>query len=467
LRGHNVRRTGIRSCWLRAGLSKFFNGFQRPARWPLSKYVMLKLVLIYSASTGLQRAIVFLASIVLARSYSLAEVGQYILTQTIAQLVIPLVTLNATVALARESGQNPASAARLLRRIVGAAGTIFLASAAVVYMFPVLRWPATGVALGATEAMFAASTAFLQGSERASLILKFSSAKSALFGALLLLCFFKALSIDAFLAALSICNVLLAAVLARLVIGTVERAGRPDQSPISVNSMMRYAVATLPHTIALWVSVSSDRLILGAMFGKDAVGRYSLSYTVAQAVMLVVSGVITALPPRIANNPEYWRIPSNVVNFLKKTALVCFSAVVVLLVFMYANNSFLGIVPATGGTSYFLIAIIGAAFFFSIYYVLFSSYLYLHRNTSAVMKAGLLVGPLNVATFVALIHFFGSVGAALGLVCAYLSFGVAYGSVALRLEPLLKPVVGKIVVITLVFLCAATLFAYLMWTLDA
>jgi O-antigen/teichoic acid export membrane protein len=428
---------------------------------------MLKLILIYSTSTGLQRAIVFLASIALARSYSLAEVGQYILTQTIAQLTIPLLTLNTTVALARESDQNPAKAARLLGYVAGGASAVFLLGSLVAWLFPALRWSAMGANLGACEAMFVAAIAFLQGSERASLIFKFSTVKTALFAALLFLCYSKLISIDGFIALLSAVNFALAALLAGLVIRSARRARRPDQSDVSVKGMLKYSVATLPHTVALWISVSSDRLILGALVGKEAVGRYSLSYTVAQAVMVIVSGVITALPPRVANDPEYWRIPANVVGFLRKTALVCFGAVVMLLVFTTVNNHFLHIVPNTGAISYFLIALIGSAFFFSIYYVLFASYLYLNRDTSALSTAGILVGPANIGLFFVLIHFFGALGAALGLIFSYLNFGIAYGYAALKLEPGLKPAVRPLSLLSFGFVCATALLAFLLWTLDA
>lgn len=428
---------------------------------------MLKLILIYSTSTGLQRAIVFLASIALARSYSLAEVGQYILTQTIAQMTIPLLTLNTTVALARESGQNPAKAARLLGYVARGASVVFLAGWLVAWLFPAVRWSAMGASLGACEAMFVAAIAFLQGSEHAALIFKSSSVKTALFAGLLFLCYSKQLSIDGFIALLSAVNFTLAALLATLVIRSVRRAGRPDHSEVSVKGMLKYSVATLPHTVALWISVSSDRLILGALVGKEAVGRYSLSYTVAQAVMVVVSGVITALPPRVANAPEYWRIPANVVSFLRKTALVCFGAVVMLLLFNIVNNHYLHIVPNTGGLGYFLVALIGSAFFFSIYYVLFASYLYLNRDTSALTTAGILVGPLNIGLFFVLIHFFGPLGAALGLVFSYLNFGIAYGYAALKLESNLKPAVRPLCLLSLGFVCGAVLLAFLIRTLDA
>jgi O-antigen/teichoic acid export membrane protein len=371
----------------------FLKGLQQPFAGVLPTFRMLRLILIYSASTGLQRAIVFLASIVLARSYTLTEVGQYILTQTIAQLIVPLLTLNTTVALARESGQNPRAAAVLLRRVALAAAAVFVVGSLVGWLAPAARWVVTGINLGACEAMFVASIAFLQGAERAPLIFKFSSAKTALFGVLLLLCYLKWLSIDAFVVLLSVVNFALACVLMRVVTAAAGFGG-PDKSPLAPAAMLRYSVATLPHTVALWISVSSDRLMLGALVGKEAVGRYSLSYTVAQAVMVIISGVITALPPRIANDPDHWRIPGHVVGFLKKTALVCFAVLVMLLLFTSVNNHYLHIVPNTGPLSYYLIAIISAGFFFSNYYVLFASYLYLNRNTAALSTAGLLVGPV-------------------------------------------------------------------------
>lgn len=428
---------------------------------------MLKLILIYSTSTGLQRAIVFLASIALAHSYSLAEVGQYILTQTIAQLTIPVLTLNTTVALARESGQNPAKSARLLSYVAAAAASVFLLGSLVAWLFSSLRWSAMGVNLGACEAMFVAAIAYLQGSERVGLIFKFSTVKTALFATLLFLCYANLISIDGFIVLLGTVNFLLAGLLVALVLRAARRTAHPDLSDVSVKDMLKYSVATLPHTVALWISVSSDRLILGALVGKEAVGRYSLSYTVAQAVMVIVSGVITALPPRVANDAPFWRIPTNVVGFLKKTALGCFGAVAMLLLFTALNTHFLHLVPDTGPLSYFLIALIGSAFFFSIYYVLFASYLYLNRDTSALSKAGILVGPVNIGLFFVLIHFFGALGAAVGLVFSYLNFGAAYGYAALKLEPGLKPALRPLALLSFGFVGASLLLASFMWTFNA
>ena len=426
---------------------------------------MLRLILIYSASTGLQRAIVFLASIALARSYSLAEVGQYILTQTVAQLIVPLLTLNTTVALARESGPNPRAAARLLRRVAMAAALCFFVSAAIALTVPAVRWAATGVSLGACEAMFAASIAFLQGAERATLIFKMSSAKTCWFGLLLTLCYFRWLSIDLFLLLLGAGNFMLALILTRLVSAS-SKFGEGDASPLSPAAMLRYSAATLPHTVALWISVSSDRLILGALAGKAVVGAYALSYTVAQAVMVVVSGVITALPPRVANDPTYWREPRNVRAFVKNTALVCFGVLMALMVFTFLNRHFLHLIPDTGAISYLIIALISSGFFYSSFYVLFASYLYLNRDTSALSTAGLLVGPLNVLVFYSLIHFAGAIGAACGLVSSYAIFGVAYGRAALRLEPGLKPMVVPVAAMAAVFLVAACAVAGLMGIVD-
>jgi O-antigen/teichoic acid export membrane protein len=427
---------------------------------------MFRLILIYSASTGLQRAIVLLASIVLAHSYSLTEVGQYILIQTIAQLIVPLLTLNTTVALARESGQNPRAAAVLLHEMTFPSVVVFILSSLAGWLVPSVGWVVTGISLGASEAIFSASIAYLQGVEKASLIFKFSAVKTAIFGLLLLLCCLKILLIDTFVVLLSIINFGLACVMLRAV--TVSaRLTVPDKSPLTSAAMLRYSMATLPHTVALWISVSSDRLMLGILLGKEAVGRYSISYTLAQAVMVIVSGVITALPPRIANDPEYWREPSHIVSFLVKTALACFATLMILLLFTSLNNYYLHVVPNTGYLSYYLIAIISTGFFFSTYYVLFASYLYLNRNTTMLSTAGLLIAPINLTLFYCFIVFFGAAGAALGLVVSYANFGIAYGGAALKLEPKLRPIVRSVVWISLGFFSAAMILALLIGKFDA
>jgi hypothetical protein len=52
-------------------------------------------------------------------------------------------------------------------------------------------------------------------------------------------------------------------------------------------------------------------------------------------------------------------------------------------------------------------------------------------------------------------------------VCAYATFGIAYGRAALALEPGLQPAIRAIALISLGFLCAALMLASLMWTIDA
>ena len=68
---------------------------------------MLRLILTYASSNGLSRALVFLAVPLLSNFLEATDLGIYTLTQTVSQLIVPLITFNTGIALMREIIDNP------------------------------------------------------------------------------------------------------------------------------------------------------------------------------------------------------------------------------------------------------------------------------------------------------------------------------------------------------------------------
>lgn len=424
---------------------------------------MLRLIISYASSTGLQRAAVFLAVPFLSKYLSLDEIGTYTLTQTTAQLVVPMMTWNATVALMREAIDHPTSAYRLLSYVLF--GAFVAAALSLCLMFVAganLNWLFLGIALGGAEAAVSASVAILQGREAAVMVLAASVVKTLGFIAIVAIILATRQTLQSFLL-LQIANSTLAAAICFV----AARAYRPAASKPRVDSvtplqMVRYSAATLPHTAALWLSLSSDRILLGMMWGKASLGSYALAYTVAQAVMIVTSGVISALPPRIVRYPTVWRAPRHVTNFLALTAAATFVVILAAIAFVAFNRYVFPIIeqlPTNAGT---LIALLGTGFGASIYYVLFASYMYLHRDTAALAYKAPFVGIINLFAMTGLVYFLGALGACIGLLVTYASFATAYGAVALRLEPTLRTIPRNILLIHGTLAAMAVLIGLLM-----
>jgi O-antigen/teichoic acid export membrane protein len=419
--------------------------------------IMLRLVLLYATSTGLQRGTIFLASLIFTRVFTISEIGFYILVQTISQLLVPIITLNLTVALMREAKVNQQITKKLLIYSTSGVSFLFFCILATELFLGLSNEIAFGLLLGAVEAIFYLAFAVLQGKEHVNQILIVSTAKTLGFIAIITSSFCGYTSLKQVLELQIMLGILIN--IGALNFAFRQLSGRSEGAEsIEIKEILKYSMATLPHTAALWISVSSDRILLGMLQGNKAIGIYGIAFTIAQIVLLLVTGVTTSLPPRIMQDPQMWRNSKFVVKMARQIALVLFAVIILLLIGWRLNEVFFHLIPTRDPVIYMLIALIGVAFSFSIYYVFFASYMYLNRKTGALSYLGLGIGTVNFLIMYLLVYSFGSVGAAVGLICSYTLFGAAYGVVAMRLEPTLRGACVPLMQLSTLFLLSLIIF---------
>lgn len=427
---------------------------------------MLKNIIIYSSSAGLQRALTFLAAIILAKSYEMASVGEYAMMQTIAQLIVPILTLNVTVALTREANSNPYGVYKIMLYVFKVASAITVISLLFGVYFKDEYWWLLGISLGATEAIFVCANSYFLGKEKSIRIFAMSFIKILLFMLLIVLALLHVIDIFVFSCILVIQNYVIGSLFLRQAIQSADSSKLKTKELVTPKEMFIYSLATLPHTAALWISVSSDRLLLGAMLGKEVVAQYVVSYTIAQSVMLVVSGVASAMPPRVINDPDKWRTASHVVEFLANLVKACFLIIFASLLFIYFDRKYFSVIPNISYQSYLQISLLGTAFLFSSLYVFYASYLYLNRQTNILKLAGFYLAPLNLIVMILAIYFFEQVGAAVGLLFTYFSFSLVYGFAASRIESVVKMTSKKVIAIFSFFLLAVLSVSHFFKTID-
>lgn len=425
---------------------------------------MLRLVLLYATSTGLQRGTIFLASLIFTRVFTISEIGFYILVQTISQLLVPIITLNLTVALMREAKVNQHITKKLLVYSTSSVSLLFFCILATELLLGLSNEIAFGLLLGSVEAIFYLAFAVLQGKENVNQILIVSLVKTLGFIGIIISSFCGYSSLKQVLELQIMLGVLVNIGALSFAFRQLKGVSEVPES-IEIKEILKYSMATLPHTAALWISVSSDRILLGVLQGNKAIGIYGIAFTVAQIVLLLVTGVITSLPPRIMQEPDTWRNAKFVVKMARHITLILFSVIVFLLFGWWLNENLLHFIPTKNSLIYMLISLIGVAFSFSIYYVFFASYMYLNRKTGALSYLGLGIGATNFFIMYLLIKNFGTIGAAIGLIFSYALFGVAYGAVAVRLEPSLKQACMPLLKLSIMFLAGLSLMGWIMQNL--
>jgi O-antigen/teichoic acid export membrane protein len=416
------------------------------------RHSLLRLILLYTAATGFQRAIVFLVTPLVGTVYALAELGTYTLVQTISQFAVPFLTLNAAVALTRESCDRPGDARLLLKLVCKAVPAIGSAAFIIGYFGGAPLYLIYGFAIGAAEALFASGTAVLQGREASKLFVSVALSKSIRFVIVILGAPRVALPLEHMIQA-QLANSLLHSLLVLWLAFKQLRASPCE--PRALKRQLKYSAATLPHTIGLWVTASADRLVIAAVLGGAAVGAYSVPYTIGQVMLLFVSGLITAIPPRISSEPEKWRDPAYVRRFISFFGLggaVVASGLVLLVAF---DSRFLGLIPGNVGDSGFIVAGLATGFFSAFYYVFFASYMYLNRDTSALAIWGPFVAVVGGGLCYGLVVHFGITGASYTQLTCYILFATLYGRKAVALEPSLRSVIPTICQsVALVLICS-------------
>ena len=396
---------------------------------------MLRLILTYASSNGLSRALVFLAVPLLSNFLEATDLGIYTLTQTVSQLIVPLITFNTGIALMREIIDNPRPVDLLFQWITLFAVLIIALGA--VFLQISFSWVAIALIIGSAEAIQSSAVAIFQGKEQAGHIFGVALFRNLMFGTTVAVAYIHKFDVKTLLfvqAAVYCISAVAAFILARrLVRRSLVDAAKGEK--IGLKAMFLYSALTLPHTAFLWLSASSDRLLLGAIRGKGALGEYAIAFTFGQIALLVTSGVAMALPPRVARDPENWTNQAFLRRFTLLTGAACLAAHLFALVVIYVDRLTIHQFSKMTSDGVYIIAIISTAAFSSIMYVLYASFLFHHRSTSKLPMAATLAGLTNLVSMSGMVYAFGAVGAAAGLLISYLSFGFFYSRVAAAVHP--------------------------------
>lgn len=79
---------------------------------------------------------------------------------------------------------------------------------------------------------------------------------------------------------------------------------REKRAAVTVKDVIGYALPMLPHSLWSAISLQSDKLVISSLMGADAVGKYSVIYSVGVGMQFIVSAVGSALFPWIIRRLE-------------------------------------------------------------------------------------------------------------------------------------------------------------------
>lgn len=205
--------------------------------------------------------------------------------------------------------------------------------------------------------------------------------------------------------------------------------------PYKLRGALAYGIPLVPYQLALWLIAGSDRLILAKYRGMDEVGIYTLGYSLAAVVNMVVSAIDFAYVPyffQIAKNQ-----PKAQVVFARNAQYYVIGMGGICLITMLFAKEVLEIVAAPAYLSALPVTVVVIlAFLFSgLYTIMVLPLLYLKRTRQMTIIA-LVAAGVNVGLNFIIIPIAGAIGAAWTTVISYVIMFLLTYIMANRVYPI-------------------------------
>ncbi len=400
---------------------------------------MKKQIVLYALSTAVNKGSVLLFFPFLALMFSLEDFGRWSLAIIVSNLLIPIVSLNASAGILREGSEHQGTGFRLLHLfawITFAIGFVFYLGASA---FSLDEWIIYAIAIASAEAVLLLALTFIRVQEKPLLYFLINVVKVMALFALVL----YAKESSLFLSTLLRYHFYIVLFIAGVVLLLQYR--HYVYIDIAVKPIFIFCLILIPHGVSQWVMSSSDRLIIDYILGFESVGIYSLAYNIALILMLLNSGLAMALPTYVIKNYQNWKDKGFDNKFIGYYTYISIVLLIVVVFLYILDAKYFAVLGYYGSEMLPLIVII----YFSIYilglYYFFANYLFYHKQAGTISKTTLYAAMLNVVLTILFVLWFGVIGAALGTVIAYVYYLIVIRSKALKVEKnlrinLLKPI---------------------------
>lgn len=421
--------------------------------------------IVYGTSVALNRGGVLLSTPLLVAWFGLVDFGIYSLTLVASQLLANLLSLNGSIAVMREGAEDVQKGSYLFRRF--SILTILLGSVVTAFVWPFdnssFHWLGYAFLLGATEGLQQLLLNWLRCRNRQFSYLFFSVVRTiGILLSIFLVSKYHGNLETLFFAQLMWCAALFAGF--TLIDGLVSKT--IDSKSVAIRGVLAYALPMIPHAAAQWVINGSDRLIIKAMVGEEALGIYSLAYSFAMVVMLVNSGLALTLPQQIIQNYDQWSLGS-----IRGKTLKAYTAVVVVLVLgvliaLEIDHRTIQWLPTGTGDVPLIVGLVSAGLYLQGIYYLYGNFYFYHRKTSKLAVQTVIAAIANILLTIVFVQWLGIVGAAIATFLTYVGYLTMLISGLKNIEPRLKRMLKadlKLVPFSVAGLFLLGLFHGLLW----
>ena len=200
-----------------------------------------------------------------------------------------------------------------------------------------------------------------------------------------------------------------------------------------LKEMLRFSTPLVFSSIAVWVNLYVDRMMINHFLTIDEVGLYGVGYRLASIAALIMVGFQGALTPLIYANYQNPNTPGNLEKIFR--IFVLFALLIFLFLTLFASE-ILAIVSTPGfyGASVVVIYLVPAILLGKMY--IFSPGIAIAKKTYFMVWINVIGGLMNVGLNYFFIPLFGITGAGMATMLSYGGVFAAYTLIGNRFYPI-------------------------------
>jgi len=378
---------------------------------------MKKEIILYALSTAISKGSILLFFPFLTTLLSLEDFGKWSLTIIVANLLVPIMSLNGSASILREGSANQNISLIILRYFIFV--TLIIGAISIIFITTVQleTWIQYSVLIALGEAIILIYLTYVRTQEQAWKYFIINLIKTFVLFLLIIYANHNKFGLNeilyyhSFIVGLFACFIIFTALLKHYV-----------EHSISFMPILLFSIMLIPHGISQWIISSSDRIILENMLGSTSVGVYSLAYNIALVLMLVNSGIALSLPTYMIKNFKKWKSEDYDNKFMKYYTIMSIVIFLFLLIAYRLDMLYFRILGYYEVEMIPLIIIIYISIYVLGLYYFYANYLFYHKRAAIISMITFYAAFLNIILTILLTFLFGIIGTALSTLIAYIFY---------------------------------------------
>lgn len=179
------------------------------------------------------------------------------------------------------------------------------------------------------------------------------------------------------------------------------------------------------HTLAKSLLSASDRVMINFIDGLEALGYYSVIYTISSLALIAWDAINASLIPYIFNKLDNGKSGEVDINNITIMLLVTFAGCSLLLI-LFAPEIIYFIASEKYSQAVYVLPPVAAGIYFIAVYSLYSNIIMYHKKTKYLMMATMVAATFNVVTNYIFITKFGYIAAAYTTLSSYCLLALIY-----------------------------------------